>query len=116
MSRVNLEDARLDNPLVARRMKYGVTGLADAAATISKDMGPVLYMTPGASRNVTLPAVTADMRGMVYIIITQAAFTLVVKENGGATIATVPANIGATGTFICLGDSTLGIGGWVGGL
>lgn len=116
MSRVNLEDARLESPLVAKRMKYGVTALADAAATISKDMGPVLYMTPTASRNVTLPAVTADMRGMVFIVVTQGAFTLVVKESGGTTIATVPANVGATGTFICLGDATLPLGGWVGGL
>lgn len=116
MSRVNLENPELYSPLIKTGLKQGITVLPDAAANIDEDMGPVIYMTPTASRILTLPVVTPQMRGLTLFFITQAAFTLVVKNQAAATIGTVPATIGATGMFVCLGDSTLGIGGWIGGL
>ena len=114
--RANIENAELYAPLIKTRMKLGVTTLADAAASIDEDMGPVIVMTPTASRILTLPAVTADLKGLTLYFITNAAFTLVVKNAAAATVATVPATVGATGMVVCLGDATLGIGGWVGGL
>ena len=114
--RVNIENSELYAPLIKTRLKLGVTILADAAATIDEDMGPIILMTPTASRILTLPAVTADLKGLTFFFITEAAFTLVVKNAAATTVATVPATIGATGMVVCLGDATLGIGGWVGGL
>lgn len=113
---VNLENSELYAPLIKTRMKLGLTTLADAAAAIDEDMGPVIIMTPTASRILTLPVVTADLKGLTFYFITQGAFTLVVKNQAAATVATVPATVGATGMVVCTGDATIGIGGWVGGL
>lgn len=114
--RTNMENPELYAPLIKTRLKLGITTLADAAATIDEDMGPVILMTPTASRILTLPAVTADLKGLTFFFVTQGAFTLVIKNAATTTVATVPATVGATGMVVCLGDATLGIGGWVGGL
>lgn len=116
MARINLEDSRITDPQFVKGVKHGLTALADAAANISRDSGPVIWMTPTASRILTLPVVTPDMKGLTYYFITMAAFTLVVKNQAAATIATVPATIGATGMVVCTGDATTGIGGWIGGM
>jgi hypothetical protein len=116
MSRVNIEGARINDSKLGSGLKYGVTVLPDGNQTIDMDMGPVVVMTPTVSRNLTLPAVTADMIGATLYFMTQAAFTLVIKNAAAGTVATVPATVGATGMVTCLGDSTLGIGGWVGGM
>jgi hypothetical protein len=116
MSRVNLDDVILTAPIIKSRMKLGVSRLPDANSTISLDMGPVLSITPGAARTLTLPAVTIDMRGLTYYLVNGAAFAVTVNNASAVAIGVVPATIGATGMFVCLGDSTLGVGGWTGGL
>jgi len=116
MSRINLEDSVLERPLVRTGMKYGITTLGDANATLDADMGPIIMMTPGASRTLTLPPVDASMRGLTFYFITQAAFTLVVRTATPTTVATVPATIGATGMVVCTGATGIGIEGWIGGL
>ena len=116
MSRVNLEDPVIERPLIRTGMKMGVTTLPNANATIDADMGPIITCTPSVSRTFTLPAVTKDMRGLVLYFVNGAAFTLVINNQAAAAVATVPATVGATGMVVCLGDSTLGIGGWTGGL
>jgi hypothetical protein len=110
MSRVNLDDVILTAPIIKSRMKLGVSRLPDANSTISLDMGP------GAARTLTLPAVTIDMRGLTYYLVNGAAFAVTVNNASAVAIGVVPATIGATGMFVCLGDSTLGVGGWTGGL
>lgn len=114
--RVNTEDSKHYDPQFVKGVKHGLTALADAAANISRDAGPVIWMTPTASRILTLPVVTADMKGLTFYFITQAAFTLVVKNQAAATVGTVPATIGATGMVVCTGDATTGIGGWIGSM
>lgn len=116
MSRVNLEDPLIFDPTIKKGLKHGLNALADANATLTKDSGPVVFMTPSAGRNITLPVVTPDMKGLTFYVITQAAFALTVKNQATTNVGIVPATIGATGMFVCLGDSTLGIGGWIGGL
>ena len=116
MSRTNVEGARISNTLYDQGFKLGVTRVSDANQTISLANGPVISITPTASRTFTLPAVTPDMRGLVFYIVNGAAFTVVVQNSSAATVATVPATVGATGMFVCLGDTTLGVGGWSGGL
>ena len=116
MSRINLEDSVMERPLVKVGMKLGITNLPNANAAIAVSMGPVIYMTPSAGRTLTLPVVTKDMRGLTLYFITQAAFALTINNQAAAAVAVVPATIGATGMVVCLGDSTLGIGGWIGGL
>lgn len=116
MSRINLEDSRMERPLVATGMKYGITTLPDAAVTLDADMGPVIMVTPTAGRTFTLPPVTADMRGLTFYVITQGAFAITVRTATPTTVGIVPATIGATGMFVCTGRTTLGIEGWIGGL
>jgi hypothetical protein len=118
MSRINLEDSRLERPLVVKGLKYGVTVLSGTGnTTLTEDMGPVLAITPTASRTLTLPLATPARKGLTYIVANGAAFTVVVQSpTGPATVATVPATVGVTGSFVCLGDPALGIGGWTGGL
>lgn len=116
MSRNNIEDALLFGPVLKTGVKHGVTVLPNAAAAIDADMGPVIYMAPSASRILTLPAVTPDMKGLTFYFITGAAFTLVINNAAAAAVATIPAVVGGTGMVVCLGDTTLGIGGWTGGV
>lgn len=114
--RVNTEDSKHYDPSFVKGVKHGITQLADAAVSITRDAGPVVWMTPTVSRNITLPVVTPDMKGLTFYFMTQAAFTLVIKNQAAATVGTVPATIGATGMVVCTGDATTGIGGWIGGL
>jgi hypothetical protein len=116
MSRLNLENSRLENPVIATGLRYGITALADAAATLDADMGPILYFKGTASRTLTLPLATPALKGLTFIILNAAAFTIVVQNPTPTTVATVPATVGATGMFVCLGDTTQGVGGWSGGL
>lgn len=116
MSRVNLEDPVIERPLIRTGMKMGITALPNANANLDADMGPVLTCTPSASRTYTLPVVTKDMRGLTLYFVNAAAFTLVINNQAAAAVATIPATVGATGMIVCLGDATLGIGGWTGGL
>jgi hypothetical protein len=56
------------------------------------------------------------MKGLTFYFITQGAFTIVVKNQAAATVATVPGVVGGTGMIVCTGDATTGIGGWIGGV
>jgi hypothetical protein len=112
MSRMNFEDPLIYNPIIKTGLKYGVTKLGDADATIDADMGPVITVTGTASRNMTLPPVTADMKGLTLIFASAAAFTIVVKNAAAAIICTVPAN--GVMTVTCTGDVPAAAG-WIGG-
>lgn len=114
--RTNLEDSRIDRPIIVKGLKYGVTVMADANATLTVDAGPVISIKPTVGRTLTLPVATAALRGLTFIVLNGAAFTVTVATTTPTTVAIVPATVGATGTFVCLGDTTLGIGGWTGGL
>ena len=94
----------------------GVARLSDANATLTVDTPPLLLIAGTASRTLTLPSVTPDMKGMVFFVVNGAAFTVVVNNASAGAVATVPATVGATGMIVCLGDATQGIGGWSGGL
>jgi len=111
-----MDDSVLSNPLIKTGLKYGITRLSDAAQTLDEDMGPIISMTPSVGRTLTLPAATPARRGLTFIIVNAAAFALTVQNPVPTTVAVVPATVGATGIFVCLGDTTLGVGGWTGGL
>ena len=119
MSRINLENPRIEDPIIANGMRMGVTVLSGTGnTTLTEDMGPVLFITPTASRTLTLPAGTANRKGLTFFVVNAAAFTVVVQNPTPTTVATVPATVGATGMFVCMGDaaSAGGVGGWSGGL
>lgn len=121
MSRVNIEGGEISGALIRGPLKNSVTILAGTAdQTLDLDMGPMIYVAPTANRNLTLPAFTAAelaaAKGTTFTVVNGAAFTLTVRTSTPTTIGVVPATVGATGTFVCLGDSTLGVGGWSGGL
>jgi hypothetical protein len=56
------------------------------------------------------------MRGLTLYFVNAAAFTLLINNSTAGLVATIPATVGATGMVTCLGDTTLGVGGWTGGL
>lgn len=116
MSRINLENPRIAYPYIEQGFRLCVTRLTDAAQTLDSDMGPIISITPTASRTLTLPAASQALKGLTFFIVNAAAFTLVVQNPTPTTIATVPAVVGAVGVFVCLGDATQGVGGWSGGL
>lgn len=116
MSRINLEGSELTNVMIRGPLRYAITNLPDANSNIDMDMGPVLVIKPTAARVLTLPAVTPDMKGATITIQNGAAFTVTVNNASAAAVGVIPATVGATGTITCLGDATLGIGGWTGGL
>lgn len=116
MSRLNLENSRMENPVIATGLRYGVTVLADAAATLDADMGPVLYIKPTASRTLTLPAATAANKGLTFLIVNGGAFTVPINAPPSTLVGTVPATVSATSIIVCLGDTTQGVSGWLGGL
>jgi hypothetical protein len=117
MSRLNLEDPVIERPLFKGATKNTITVLPDAATTLDVDMGPVLVITPTASRTLTVPTGTAGLRGTTYTIINMAAFTVLLRTATPTTIATIPATVGASTTLICLGAAAAGgVEGWTGGL
>lgn len=116
MSRINLENSRMENPLIATGLRYGVTVLPDAATTLDADMGPVLYIKGTASRTLTLPAAIPANKGLTFIIVNGAAFVVPINAPPSTLVGTVPATVSATSTIVCLGDITQGVSGWLGGL
>lgn len=116
MSRLNLENPRIENPNIATGLRYGVTVLPDAAVTLDADMGPILYMKGTASRTLTLPAATPALKGLTFIIINGAAFVVPINAPPSTLVGTVPATVSATSIIVCLGDTTQGVSGWLGGL
>lgn len=117
MSRINLEDPIIERPIIKGGIKYSITSVSGTGnTTIDADMGPIIQIVPTANRVLTLPPVTADMKGLTLMVVNGAAFTVTVNNASAAPVGVVPATIGATGSFTCLGDAALGIGGWTGGL
>ena len=112
MSRLNLEGSRISGAIFEGPIKYNTLSLGDANATLTTGSGPVVIMTHTASRDITLPVVTPDMKGMMYIITAAAAFPIVVKNAAGTTISTVPAS--GSQTIVCTGQPPSAAG-WTGG-
>jgi hypothetical protein len=110
MSRINLEDPIIERPIFKGAMKYTMTRLPDAAAALDVDMGPVIYMVPTAGRILTLPIVTAAMKGTTFIISSGAAFALTVNNFAGTLVGTAASN--STVTVICTGEPP-GAAGWI---
>ena len=116
MSRTNIEDAVITGANIRGAIRYGVTRLSDAAQALRYGHGSDHLDDAFASRTLTLPAVDASMRGLTLYFVNAAAFTLLINNSTAGLVATIPATVGATGMVTCLGDTTLGVGGWTGGL
>ena len=119
MSRLNLENARLEDPVIANGLKYGVTVVSGTGnTTLTEDMGPIISITPTAARTLTLPLATEARKGLTFMVVNAAAFAVTVQTPAPATVGVVPATVGVLGLFVCLGDAATagGVGGWSGGL
>lgn len=88
MARSMVEDSDVRNPLIHReRHTWGAKTLT-AALTLTEEDADILDLDPGgASRNVTLPADSAGLRGRVFRIYNSAdaAENLVMKQSDGST-------------------------------
>ena len=86
MSRLNLEDNRIDRPFIASKLKMQpLVQTLGAQFAMDADMPPLLFLDPGgAGRDVLLPPEEA---GLMYCIVNtaDAAETLTVKEDSDTT-------------------------------
>ena len=96
MSRVNLEDVKLYDPVVVKGLKGGVhIETKGADWTVDRDQGFLAFITlTGAGRNMTLP--TAEAGLMFFVQNTSAsALDITVKNPAATTIGTISQNEGA---------------------
>jgi hypothetical protein len=92
MSRLNLEDPIIERPQFKGAMKYSITSLPDAAATLDVDMGPIIMVPATATRILTLPPLASTAKGTTFIIQSGGAGSLTVNAPPATLVATVPAN------------------------
>jgi hypothetical protein len=92
MSRLNLEDPIIERPQFKGAIKYGVTSLADAAATLDADMGPIIMVPATAARILTLPAANSVAKGTTFMIQSGGAGALTVNSPPATLVITVAAN------------------------
>lgn len=96
MSRMNLEDVKVYDPILVKGIKFGVTILTSGAAVvIDRDNGFITIITlTGAGQTVTMP--TAEVGLMFLIQNTSAtALTITLRNPALATIGTIVQNASA---------------------
>lgn len=93
MSRVNLEDVKLYDPIMAKGLKYGVHIETQGANwTMDRDQAPLAFITlTGLGRTVTLPAAEA---GLFFRIrnVSATALTITVNNPAAAAVGTIAQN------------------------
>ena len=93
MSRMNMEDSRLWDPILEKGVKGGVhIQTLGAAATLDRDMPFMAFFDPGgATRILTLPTVE---KGLAWLIANtaDAAEDLTIKNAATATLGTISQN------------------------
>lgn len=90
MSRVNQEQNRLDGSQLFSNSKMGVLAQAlTGTFSINKSMPTLLFLDcNGSARNVDFPVVTADMRGLFFVIknTSGTAVAITLRNSAAATI------------------------------
>ena len=92
MARSNVVDAEVIRPRIhAAKFTTGV--LDDAEVTLTYEHPQMLMMTPGAARDVNLPADDATKRGQFFLLKNAAANThaITIKSAADATLGTLDA-------------------------
>lgn len=106
----HINDAPIRNSKVESKFRLRtVAKTAGANVTLLEEDPPVQVITPtGSARDVTLPAFSADLEGLTFIVYNNAgsALNLVVKSASN-TILTVAQ--GKCGIFICDGTEWRGL-------
>lgn len=96
MSRVNLEDVKMYDPIIVKGVKGGVHIQTTAVDfTVDRDQAFLAFITlTGAGKNMTLPAAEAGL--MFFVQNTSAsALDITVKNPAAATIGTISQGEGA---------------------
>lgn len=93
MSRMNLEDPKLYDPVFAKGLKYGVHVETKAAAwTVDRDQAPLAFITlTGSGQNMTMPPAE---QGLCFRVrnTSASALTITVKDPAAVTIGTIVQN------------------------
>ena len=107
-SRTEVADTHVFNSLHSRRMKMQVleTVPADNFA-IQADFPPCLIFTPAGAIDVLMPAVTADLRGMMFFISNVGAGGVItLKTSADAAFSpAITISAGASAIVICTGTT-----------
>jgi len=112
MSRVNLEQQRAQGLQLVNGSKMGVMAQALTGTTVlNKDMPTLLLLdTGGVARNVDFPAVTADMKGLFFVIknTSAGAFAITLRNAAAATIG----DLAQSESCMVVCDGVVGTAGW----
>ena len=110
MTTSRVDDAPIRNSKMESKFRLRtVAKTAGANVTLLENDPPVQVITPtGSARDVTLPAFSADLEGLTFVIFNTAgsALNLVVKSAAN-TILTVAQ--GKAGIFVCDGTEWRGL-------
>lgn len=88
-SRTQLVDTRIENSDITRRAKIGFLDLGTVADNfvISADFPPILRLNAAGAIDVLMPAVTADMKDMVFFLWNASGFTITLKTSADAAFS-----------------------------
>ncbi len=114
MSRVNSEDARIQDEFLVSGWKMARLETIPANGfVISKDMPPILDLTPAGAINVLMPASNAQTYGLCFLIKnTGAGGIITLQTSGGAAFATAITIPVSNGWVLvqCTGSPTANLG------
>ena len=105
---VNLGGGRMKDVFVGPTRWSNVTMTLAADLTLTADSPTLLFIDPGAARNVVLPA-EADSDGLFFIIVNTAStgYTITIQDDTPATVCTPDQN--ETALVFCDGTTWEGM-------
>lgn len=110
--RSNLEDNKLYNPFIQSGLRLASMECTAADNfVIDEDSPPLIILDAAGAIDVLLPAATAALKGLTFIIMNISTSTMTIKSSGdaGFTTAIVLATLENT-IVICTGSATAAIG------
>lgn len=114
MSRVNLDDNRIQDALHPSGFKMGQMDLVPTDNyVLTKSHPPVLRMTPAGAIDVLLPASTDETRGMVFWIHNIGAGGVITLKTSGDVALSPAITIAVSGGWVmvqCTGSATANAG------
>lgn len=115
MSRINLEDNILHDPIISRGWRMKITTVAPVtgqpSAVMDMGMTPIIILNPAAAATIRMPASGPATQGLCFLMANGSANIVTVNASDGNAFTT-PISIGAgeTTTLFCTGSSTIALG------
>jgi hypothetical protein len=103
---------RLEDVIVVKGLKLQKMSFVPADnAPLNKDMPTYIEMNPAGAVDVLMPAVTADMAGLMFFLSNISSSTITLKTSGDAAFTTaIVLAAGENCWVVCTGSSTAALG------